>query len=132
MAPSLLQVHLTVPPAHAVKRVHAALAREGFTVLSEVDLAQALQRKLGVDFRPYVILDACHPGLMYQGLSIEPALGLVMPGHIVLYETDDGRGTLVRAVDPRELLRLTPAPALEPVAAQLHDRLVRVVAALAA
>ena len=103
----------------------AALKQEGFGVLTEIDVQATLKAKLGVDYRPYVILGACNPQLAYQGLQIEPELGLLLPCNVIVYDNGDQTST-VSIVDPFQMLGVVPNPALEPIASEANTRLRRV------
>lgn len=118
------------PYAEAVESVRDALSREGFGVVSEIDMAATLRRKLGVETRPYVILGACMPALAYQALEVEPDVGLLLPCNVVVYATDYPERTAVVALDPEAALGLSGNPALVPVAAEVTARLKRALAAV--
>ena len=117
----------TIPLAYeaAVTRTKEALAAEGFGILSEIDVAATLKKKLGVDFRPYVILGACNPPLAHRALSAERDIGLLLPCNVVVYADDTPGTSVVAAMDPVEALRLTGNDEIEPVAAEVRERLVR-------
>jgi uncharacterized protein (DUF302 family) len=106
-----------------------ALETEGFGVLTEIDVAATLQKKLGVSHRPYRILGACNPGLAHQALSHDLSIGTMLPCNVVVYAADDG-GTVVIAVDPLETLAARDAELL-PIAQEVRARLVRVLDTLA-
>lgn len=114
---------LTIAAAKAATT--AALKQEGFGVLTESDVQATLKAKLGVDYRPYIILGACNPQLAYQGLQAEPELGLLLPCNVIVYDNGDQTST-VSIVDPFSMLGVVHNPALEPVAAEANARLHRV------
>ncbi len=114
--------------AAARERVTAALAAEGFGVLSEIDVGATLERKLGVDFRPYVILGACNPSLAHRALLAEPQIGLMLPCNVVVQA--DGDGAAVSIANPSAMFGVVDNPKLEPVMAEADEKLRRVLAAL--
>jgi uncharacterized protein (DUF302 family) len=102
-----------------------ALAREGFGVLSEIDVQDTLMRKLGRDVRRYVILGACRPDLAFQGLTLERSLGLLLPCNVAVWE-EPGNGGTVGIQRPDTIVRLAGNTALEPMAREAAERLRRV------
>lgn len=82
----------------AVSQTKAALATEGFGVISEIDIQEALREKIGVDFRRYTILGACNPSLAYEALQLEDKVGTMLPCNVVVQETEGG--VEVAAVNP--------------------------------
>jgi uncharacterized protein (DUF302 family) len=109
-------------------RVPEALAAEGFGVLTRIDVQQTLKQKLGAEFRRYVILGACNPRLAHEALTHDPGIGAMLPCSVAVWE-EDGGGTTVNAVDPLQTVAAAD-PALRPLAAQVRERLARVLAAL--
>jgi uncharacterized protein (DUF302 family) len=109
----------------ALERVREELPREGFGVLTEIDVQATLRARLGEEMEPYVILGACNPSLAHQALGVEPELGVLLPCNVVVYRS--GGETVVSAVDAERMLALVGSTALEPVAAEVRDRLERVV-----
>ena len=112
----------------AVTRVREALKREGFGVLTEIDLREAFREKLGRDFRPYMILGACNPPLAFDAITADPSVGLLLPCNVAVEWISDGR-TGVRLTDPEALLStlvLQGAPELTSVARDARDRMQRV------
>ena len=116
---------VSLPYEEAVQRTKAALGAEGFGILAEIDVAATLKQKLGVDFRPYVILGACNPPLAHQALSAELELGLLLPCNVVVYAGDEPGTTVVAAMDPVEALSLTRNDSIVPVAHEVRARLER-------
>ena len=116
----------------AATRVREALKAEGFGILTEIDMQAAFREKLGMPFRPYLILGACNPPLAYRALSADPAVGLLLPCNVIVEEESPG-GVLVRLTDPQQLLAagdLSARPDVREVADDASARLRRVAAAL--
>jgi uncharacterized protein (DUF302 family) len=125
-------ISTTVPLQYtsAVERTKAALATEGFGVLSEIDVTATLEKKLGVHFRPYVILGACNPPLAYQALEAERDIGLLLPCNVIVYAADKAGHSVVAVLDPVEALRLSGNDRIRPIAEEVKSRLVRVLDAI--
>jgi uncharacterized protein (DUF302 family) len=121
---------LDLPYERAVELTRKALAAEGFGVLSEIDVSATLKQKLGVDFRPYVILGACNPALAHRALSAERDIGVLLPCNVVVYAADEPGRSVVAAVDPEVSLARVGNTALRPLAADVRTRLARVLEAL--
>ena len=113
----------------AVERVTQELAREGFGVLTEIDVAATLKKKLGVDVPPYRILGACNPQFAHQAMQAEPQIGALLPCNVVV-RTDPAGDTLVEIMDPRAVLQLVERPEVEKIAGEVRGRLERVLAAM--
>ena len=118
------------PFERAVQRTREELAKEGFGVLSEIDIAGALKKKLDVDFPPYVILGPCNPPLAHQALVAERDIGLLLPCNVIVYAADEEGRSVVAAMDPVEALSLTGNDAVRPLAEDVKARLQRVLEAL--
>lgn len=119
---------LQLPFAQAIERVTQELRKEGFGVLTEIDVAATLKSKLGVDFPAYRILGACNPQLAHRALQIEPQVGLLLPCNVVVRQ--DQAAVRVEFMDPAAVLELTDDRGVRDVAAQARERLQRVCAAL--
>jgi uncharacterized protein (DUF302 family) len=115
----------------AVSRAREALAREGFGVLTEIDVRETFQKKLGIDFRPYVIFGACNPTLAHRALTEELEIGLLLPCNVVVYAGDEESTSVVAAMDPEAALELSANPAIADVARDVKARIVRVLDAIA-
>jgi uncharacterized protein (DUF302 family) len=114
----------------AVERTKEELAKEGFGVLSEIDVAATLKKKLDVDFRPYVILGACNPSLAHRALTAERDLGLLLPCNVIVYAGDRPGESVVAAMDPDQALALTGNDDIRPIAEDVRKRLTRVLQGL--
>ena len=117
-----MSVHVDAPLDEAVERTRAALADQGFGILTEIDVAATLKAKLDVDVPPQIILGACNAPLARQGLQMEPDLGLLLPCNVVVRTDGDGR-TLVSALNPELMVTVPGRPELEPIAADAKARL---------
>ncbi len=112
----------------AVARVTAELKKEGFGVLTEIDVKATLKQKLDVEFRRYTILGACNPVLAHQALQEELEIGLLLPCNVIVYEVNGG--SVISIVDPLVMLGVVDNPALKQVAAEAQARLRRVAEAV--
>jgi len=113
----------------AVTRTVDALKKEGFGVLTEIDVRETLQKKIGVDFPSYRILGACNPALAYEALTLENKVGTMLPCNVVVRDAGNGQ-TEVAAIDPVASMQAIDNPELKRAAAQVRAKLERVVAAL--
>lgn len=118
-----------LPYEQAVERTRAALAQEGFGVLTEIDVQATLKRKLGVDFRKYVILGACNPPLAWQGFQAELEIGLLLPCNVIVYEEGELRSH-VAVLDPLVQLGVSGRSDIAPLADEARQRLERALRAL--
>ena len=113
----------------ATEAVTQALAKEGFGVLTEIDVAATLKKKLGIERPPYKILGACNPQFAARALEMEPQIGALLPCNVVVRQGADGK-TVVEFMDPNAVLGLVGRPEMAPIAAEVRARLERVMAAL--
>lgn len=103
-------------------RIRAALKKHGFGVLTEIDLAGTLKKKLDVDVRPYRILGACHPESAHRALEIEPSIGLLLPCNVVLTQDEAGHA-VVSAIDPNAMFQVVDADGIDEVVEDVRRRL---------
>ena len=113
------------PFAEAVLQTTEALKKEGFGVLTEIDMKAKLKEKLDVDFRNYVILGACNPSLAYQALQEELNLGLLLPCNVIVYE--DENGSVVAAIDAKKMMSVVENEKLEKVSEMVNEKLKRAI-----
>jgi uncharacterized protein (DUF302 family) len=121
---------VNLPYEQAVERTRAALAAQGFGVLTEIDVRETLKKKLDVEFRPYVILGACNPPLAHRALSAELDIGLLLPCNVIVYQGDDSNASVVEVMDPVAALALTGRSDIADLATEVRGRLEKVLAAL--
>ncbi len=117
---------IEMPFEEAVDRVKAELKKDGFGVLTEIDVRKTLGEKLGVDFRPYRILGACNPPLAYRALTLEDKIGTMLPCNVIVQELGPGR-VEVAAIDPVASMAAVQNPALAGVGAEVREKLKAVV-----
>jgi uncharacterized protein (DUF302 family) len=110
----------------AIGRVRDALQKEGFGVLTEIDVQATLKKKLDVDFRKYVILGACNPPFAHKALAAELEIGLLLPCNVIVYENDRG-GVTAAAMDASLLSAVTGNDALTEIAAAVNGKLKRAI-----
>lgn len=112
-----------------IPKVTEALKKEGFGILTEINVKETIKKKLDKEFPKYIILGACNPPLAYQALTAETEIGLLLPCNVIVYERKDGK-TVVSAQDPEAALSIVGNQAVAPVAKEARERLVRVIEAL--
>lgn len=120
---------LPVGHAEAVTRAVAALAEQGFGIITQIDVTQTLKSKIGVEFRPYLILGACNPKLAYEALSIEDKIGTMLPCNVVVQEMPDGK-TEVAAIDPVASMAAIDNTRLKEAATIVREKLKKAIATL--
>lgn len=110
----------------AIDKVTEELKKEGFGVLTEIDVKDTLKNKLDVDFKKYRILGACNPNFAHQALQKEDKIGVMLPCNVVVEENDDGR-VEVSAIDPMASMMAVENESLHSVAQEVQSRLQKVI-----
>ncbi|HZT64590.1 MAG TPA: DUF302 domain-containing protein [Acidimicrobiales bacterium] len=123
-------VEIALPYERAVQAVKDAFKDQGFGTLTEIDVRQTLQDKLGVESEPCLIIGACNPQLAHRALSIEPSVAVLLPCNVVVRSRD--RHSQVEAMDPAVMSSVTGNPAMREVAAEAERRVEQALDALAA
>ena len=122
-------ITVDLPYPEAVEQVRAALADQGFGVLSEIDVQATLRAKRGIEMEPYVILGACNPDLAAQALDIDRSIGVLLPCNVVVSERD-GRSK-IQILDPLIMAEVMNREELQPIAQEAAVRLQSVLEMLA-
>ena len=120
---------LNVSFDEAVARVTEELKKEGFGILTDIDVQATLKKKLNADFRKYRILGACNPPFAYQALQAEDKIGLMLPCNVIVQELSEGK-VEVAAIDPITSMQAINNPLLGSVAQQVHAKLKKVIESL--
>lgn len=131
MAEYGFSVTLNTTFGDAIEIVVDELQKEGFGVLSDIDVAGTLKKKLGGDHSPYRILGACNPGYAKQAIDSEPDIGLLLPCNVLVREERDGR-IVVAFMDPEAVLGIVGNTKLKAIGHDVRERLTRVCEALGA
>jgi len=117
---------VTLPFDDAIERVIAELQKQGFGVLTDIDVKQTLKKKLNVDFKKYRILGACNPSFAYKALQVEDKIGTMLPCNVIVQEIDEGQ-VEVAAIDPVASMQAVANPALKDVAEEVQAKLKKVI-----
>ncbi len=110
----------------AIAKVVGELKKEGFGILTSIDVKETFKQKIDVDFRKYTILGACNPQFAYQALSKNPEIGLLMPCNVVVYETSEGK-TQISIFDPMSISHFIPGLDLSGLVEEGRKKLVRAI-----
>jgi uncharacterized protein (DUF302 family) len=127
-AKNALTRRIHAPFDEVVAAVRAALAEQGFGVLTEIDVKATMSAKLGEEVDDYLILGACNPPLAFRALTADPRIGVLLPCNVVV--RSEGGDVLVEAVDPAGMVAMTGQQALEPVAREAEAKLAAALDAL--
>jgi uncharacterized protein (DUF302 family) len=121
---------IPLPLDQVDQRVRDELQKEGFGILTEIDVKATLKAKLDVEFKPYKILGACNPPLAHRALTEEVDIGLLLPCNVILYEGDSPGTTVVGVINPAVQLGITGRPDIQPLAEEVGTRMRRALDAL--
>jgi uncharacterized protein (DUF302 family) len=111
--------------SEAVTKVKAELQKEGFGVMTEIDVKATLKKKLNVDFDNYIIIGACNPPFAYQALQAEKDIGLLLPCNVIVY--DDGGKTFAASILPTQAMNMIENKKLQDIAVQVESKLKKVI-----
>ena len=128
METTLYSYYKTVDMSYqeAIDKVTEELKKEGFGILTEIDVKATLKKKLDVDFRPYKILGACNPPYVHKALVAEEQIGLMLPCNVVVYENENGK-TVVAAIDPIASMQAVNNPNLGDIAVAIREKMQSVI-----
>lgn len=112
----------------AIEKVTEELKKEGFGVLTTIDVKETLKKKIDVDFKKYTILGACNPSFARKALQVEEELGLLLPCNVIVYQKNDK--TVISIFDPIVMTVVIDNPEMKPVAEEVKNKLKRVLEAL--
>ena len=115
---------INLPYEQAIEKVTAELKKEGFGVLTSIDVKETLKQKINVDFTKYIILGACNPPIAHKALLEEEELGLLLPCNVIVYEKDNQ--TRVSIFDPLVMTKIIDNEKIKPVAEEVKQKLQRV------
>lgn len=121
---------VSLPVEDADRKVREELQKEGFGILTEIDVRETLKKKLDVDFKPYRILGACNPPLAHQALTQEVDIGLLLPCNVIVYEGEEAGTSVVAVINPQVQLGITGRDDIHPLADEVGTRMKRVLDAL--
>lgn len=120
---------LVGPFEEALGKTRDALERDGFGVVTEINMTETIEESLHKDMRGYRILSACDPALAHKAITVETEAGLLLPCHVIVYENDEG-GSTVAAIDPVIAMSMIENPALAIVARELREKLDRIISGI--
>ncbi len=109
-----------------IEKVTEELKKEGFGILTEIDVKETFKKKLDVDFRNYRILGACNPQMAHKAITSEPRIGTMLPCNVIVQELENGK-TEVSAVDPVASMQAVENDSLQPIAREVREKLKKVI-----
>ena len=110
-----------MPYEKAIERITEEMKKEGFGVLTEIDVKETLKKKLNVDFKKYKILGACNPPIAYKALQVEEELGLLLPCNVIVYEKEGN--SVVSVFNPMIMTQILEGKEMTSIAAEVKDKL---------
>ena len=113
-----------LPYEQAIDKVTAELKKEGFGVLTTIDVKDTLKKKIDVDFKKYTILGACNPPLAHRALQTEEEIGLMLPCNVIVYEKENK--SVISIFDPALMSEVVKNEKLNPIADDVREKLQRV------
>jgi uncharacterized protein (DUF302 family) len=113
----------------AIDLVTAELKKEGFGIITSIDVKETMKQKLGIDYHAYTILGACNPILAHKALEAEQELGLLLPCNVIVYTGRDGK-TVISFFDPVIMGKIIDNPDLVPIASEVREKLLKVFQAI--
>jgi uncharacterized protein (DUF302 family) len=119
---------LDIPFEQAIEKVTSELKREGFGVLTSIDVKETLKQKINVDFKKYTILGACNPAIAHKALQEEEELGLLLPCNVIVFEKDNK--TNVSFFDPMVMTWVIDNDNMKPIASEVKEKLQKVLEAV--
>lgn len=120
---------LSGPFEEALGKARDALERDGFGVVTEINMTETIEESLNKDMRGYRILSACDTALAHKAITVETEAGLLLPCHVIVYENDEGSST-VAAIDPVIAMSMIENPALAIVAREMREKLDRIISGI--
>ena len=117
--------NVPLPFGEAVEKARSELSKEGFGILTEIDVKASLKEKLGLDYENYIILGACNPPFALKALQAEKDIGLLLPCNVVVYE--EGGKVFVSAIRPTVAMQVVGNPSLADLGKMVEEKLVKVV-----
>jgi len=118
--------HVELSFNEALEKVTVELQKEGFGVLTDIDVKATLRKKLDVDFTEYRILGACNPTFAHQALLAEEQIGLLLPCNVIVYVNSD-QETVIAAINPTASMQMVENPQLMEIAPVIQEKLIRVI-----
>ena len=112
---------MDIPYEKAIEQVRETLKKEGFGILTEIDVREKMKEKLGVDMKKYIILGACNPPNAYKAILAEENIGLMLPCNVIVYEK--GNKTVLSVVRPTAAMRMVDNAELQKVAEEVEGQL---------